>query len=126
MHSPPFIPENQQRKGQTRFGNDPIQMIQCLIGQAIFIEHNGTAMLRSEWAHTPLSHDDRLEILRVAAGEIRVMLPGKTAPRGLDRGLRGAAGHAQDVMGFSLGHEPSVPTGFGRPTFDRRSGRASP
>ncbi|MFZ0712237.1 MAG: sulfur carrier protein ThiS [Terrimicrobiaceae bacterium] len=39
-----------------------------LVKETVLIEHNGTALLRSEWAHTPLSHDDRLEILRVAAG----------------------------------------------------------
>ena len=39
-----------------------------LVRETVLIEHNGTALLRSEWAHTPLSDDDRLEVLRVAAG----------------------------------------------------------
>jgi sulfur carrier protein len=39
-----------------------------LVPETVLIEHNGTALLRSEWAHTPLAGDDRLEVLRVAAG----------------------------------------------------------
>ncbi|HEY5706965.1 MAG TPA: sulfur carrier protein ThiS [Terrimicrobiaceae bacterium] len=39
-----------------------------LAPETVLVEHNGTALLRSEWAHTALSDNDRLEILRVAAG----------------------------------------------------------
>jgi len=39
-----------------------------LVRKAVLIEHNGTALLRSEWAHTSLVSGDRVEILRVAAG----------------------------------------------------------
>ncbi len=34
----------------------------------VLVEHNGRALLRSEWDETPLTAGDRLEILRVAAG----------------------------------------------------------
>ena len=34
----------------------------------ILIEHNGTALRRSEWGATPLTEGDRIEILQVAAG----------------------------------------------------------
>jgi sulfur carrier protein len=34
----------------------------------ILIEHNGTALHRSEWATTPLHDGDRIEILQVFAG----------------------------------------------------------
>lgn len=34
----------------------------------VLVEHNGTALRRSEWAETPVNTGDRLEILRVAAG----------------------------------------------------------
>ena len=36
--------------------------------ETLLIEHNGTALLRSEWPETILSDGDRLEFLRVAAG----------------------------------------------------------
>ncbi len=39
-----------------------------LVPETVLIEHNGTALLRSEWALTALAGDDRLEVLRVAAG----------------------------------------------------------
>ena len=39
-----------------------------LPGPALLIEHNGTALTRSEWPATPLSEGDRLELLRVTAG----------------------------------------------------------
>lgn len=35
---------------------------------AVLVEHNGTALLRSEWAATALNHGDRLEIIRMVAG----------------------------------------------------------
>jgi thiamine biosynthesis protein ThiS len=34
----------------------------------LLIEHNSTALLRSEWPETILREGDRLEFLRVAAG----------------------------------------------------------
>ena len=34
----------------------------------ILIEHNGTALLRTEWATTLLRDGDRIEILHVSAG----------------------------------------------------------
>jgi sulfur carrier protein len=39
-----------------------------LTPETILVEHNGTALLRSEWAQTRLADDDQLEVLRVAAG----------------------------------------------------------
>jgi sulfur carrier protein len=35
---------------------------------AALVEHNGIALLRSEWAKTNLQHGDRLEIIRMVAG----------------------------------------------------------
>ena len=35
---------------------------------AALVEHNGTALLRSEWAKTNLQEGDRLEIIRMVAG----------------------------------------------------------
>lgn len=35
---------------------------------SLLIEHNGTALHRSEWPTTDISDGDRIEILRVAAG----------------------------------------------------------
>ena len=35
---------------------------------AALVEHNGTALLRSEWEGTTLREDDRLEIVRMVAG----------------------------------------------------------
>ena len=35
---------------------------------AALVEHNGTALLRSEWAQTKLQDGDRLEIIRMVAG----------------------------------------------------------
>jgi thiazole synthase len=35
--------------------------------ETLLVEHNATALLRSEWNH-PLAEGDRLELLRVAAG----------------------------------------------------------
>jgi sulfur carrier protein len=39
-----------------------------LPGPTLLIEHNGTALHRSEWPETPLTEGDRLELLRVVAG----------------------------------------------------------
>lgn len=35
---------------------------------AALVEHNGTALLRSEWPKTELQDGDRLEIIRMVAG----------------------------------------------------------
>jgi sulfur carrier protein len=35
---------------------------------AILLERNGEAVLRSQWDSTPLSHGDRIELIRVVAG----------------------------------------------------------
>ena len=35
---------------------------------AALVEHNGTALLRSEWVGTTLYEGDRLEIIRMVAG----------------------------------------------------------
>lgn len=35
---------------------------------AALVEHNGTALLRSEWSVTILREGDRLEIIRMVAG----------------------------------------------------------
>ena len=40
----------------------------ALVREAILVEHNGVALLRSEWAQTALSDGDEIEILNVAAG----------------------------------------------------------
>lgn len=39
-----------------------------LAPQTLLIEHNGTALHRSEWTAAYLSDQDRVEVLRVAAG----------------------------------------------------------
>lgn len=39
-----------------------------LAPQAVLVEHNGTALHRSELTDTALQEGDRLEILRVVAG----------------------------------------------------------
>jgi len=36
--------------------------------KTVLIEHNGKALLRSEWAQAELADGDRIEILQVAAG----------------------------------------------------------
>ena len=36
--------------------------------ETLLIEHNGRALLRSEWGEVRLANGDRLEILRVVAG----------------------------------------------------------
>ena len=40
----------------------------ALVREATLVEHNGVALLRSEWPHTALSEGDEIEILNVAAG----------------------------------------------------------
>ncbi|MFZ4682768.1 MAG: sulfur carrier protein ThiS [Terrimicrobiaceae bacterium] len=40
----------------------------ALAPQTLLIEHNGTALHRSEWPDTALRDGDRVEMLRVAAG----------------------------------------------------------
>lgn len=39
-----------------------------LAPQTLLIEHNGTALHRSEWKDATLRDQDRLEVLRVTAG----------------------------------------------------------
>jgi len=34
----------------------------------LLIEHNGEAVRRNEWPTRPISEDDRVELLRIAAG----------------------------------------------------------
>ncbi len=36
--------------------------------QTLLVEHNGTALLRDEWAATSLRAGDRLELVRFVAG----------------------------------------------------------
>lgn len=36
--------------------------------RTVLVEHNGRALLRSEWPQVNLFDDDRIEILRVVAG----------------------------------------------------------
>ena len=36
--------------------------------RTLLIEHNGRALLRSEWAATTVKDSDRLEFLRISAG----------------------------------------------------------
>jgi sulfur carrier protein len=40
----------------------------ALVREAVLVEHNGVALLRSEWPQTALSDGDEIEILNVAAG----------------------------------------------------------
>jgi sulfur carrier protein len=40
----------------------------ALVREAILVEHNGVALLRSEWPQTALSDGDEIEILNMAAG----------------------------------------------------------
>jgi sulfur carrier protein len=40
----------------------------ALVRETILVEHNGVALLRSEWPQTVLSDGDEIEILNVAAG----------------------------------------------------------
>jgi thiamine biosynthesis protein ThiS len=47
---------------------DELVNILGLVRETILIEHNGVALLRSEWPHTSLADGDKIEILRVAAG----------------------------------------------------------
>ncbi len=48
--------------------------VEALVGElglplaAALVEHNGAALLRSEWAETGLQEGDRLEIIRMVAG----------------------------------------------------------
>ena len=42
--------------------------ILALAPETILVEHNGVALLRSEWSQTPLADGDSIEILKVAAG----------------------------------------------------------
>jgi sulfur carrier protein len=39
-----------------------------LPAETILIEHNTTALLRSDWPKTSLAEGDRIELLRVSAG----------------------------------------------------------
>lgn len=40
----------------------------ALPAPTLLIEHNGTALHRSEWPTTAISEGDRIELLRVVAG----------------------------------------------------------
>ncbi len=40
----------------------------ALPAPTLLIEHNGTALHRSEWPARPLAEGDRIELLRVVAG----------------------------------------------------------
>ncbi len=59
--------------GETRQFEES-KTITCLVAdlglepKMILIEHNGTALHRSEWSACLLSEGDRIEILQVAAG----------------------------------------------------------
>lgn len=50
------------------------QQVEALVAElglplaAALVEHNGTALLRSEWTKTSLQDGDRLEIIRMVAG----------------------------------------------------------
>lgn len=39
-----------------------------LVRESVLVEHNGVALLRSEWPQTRLAEGDQVEILKVAAG----------------------------------------------------------
>ncbi len=39
-----------------------------LVRETVLVEHNGVALLRSEWPHSSLGDGDKVEILNVAAG----------------------------------------------------------
>lgn len=34
----------------------------------LLIEHNGTALAKTQWSATPVRHGDRLELMRMVAG----------------------------------------------------------
>lgn len=54
---------------QTSAGDLPAFIAETgLAPETLLVEHNGRALLRSEWAATGLREGDRLEILRVSAG----------------------------------------------------------
>jgi thiamine biosynthesis protein ThiS len=40
----------------------------ALVPETLLVEHNGLALHRSEWIATKLTDQDRVEMLRVAAG----------------------------------------------------------
>ena len=58
---------NQREETEARTVIDLVNEL-GLVPETVLIEHNGSALLRSEWAVTRLAGDDRLEVLRVAAG----------------------------------------------------------
>ena len=59
---------NGQNEFVTSENVDDLVKTLALIREAILVEHNGVALLRSEWPRTFLSDGDEIEILNVAAG----------------------------------------------------------
>jgi sulfur carrier protein len=59
---------NGQHESVTSENVDDLVNDLALVRETILVEHNGTALLRSEWARTALSEGDKIEILNVAAG----------------------------------------------------------
>jgi sulfur carrier protein len=59
---------NGQNEVVTSENVDDLVKTLALVREAILVEHNGVALLRSEWPHTFLSEGDEIEILNVAAG----------------------------------------------------------
>lgn len=56
------------RSFETLYGIHDLVARLGLEPRMILVEHNGTALRRSEWDTTPLAEGDRIEILQVAAG----------------------------------------------------------
>lgn len=72
MNTPPATIEV-HLNGETRSVQFGQSLTEVIVGfglppQAVLIEHNGRALLRSEWDDQQLSDGDRLEILRIVAG----------------------------------------------------------
>jgi len=56
---------------EMRLAAENVEELMAVLGLAAslhLVEHNGTALLRSEWVETRLREGDRIEVLRVSAG----------------------------------------------------------
>lgn len=58
------------RPSEVAGGTDPVELLTSLGLRpgSVVVEHDGTALLRSELAVTPLCEGDRLELVRAVAG----------------------------------------------------------
>jgi sulfur carrier protein len=62
-----LVLNGQEREAQATQVEDLVAELGLPLAAAL-VEHNGTALLRSEWAKTNLKDGDRLEIIRMVAG----------------------------------------------------------